>query len=117
MKHWSIYFDAQYSTQPISHVKNSIKPFVTAINGLGDKVIIYANPEKSIVNFAAKLGGIMDRDVVLTGIDIATVIGRMKREAKAETPRIFFNNSLQGSLSLRILCCMSGISNLGIDSP
>ena len=48
---------------------------------MGDKVIIYANAKKSIVNFAAKLGGIMDKYVVLTDIDISTVVFRMKREA------------------------------------
>ena len=85
MKHCSIYFDAHYSTHPMSYVTKSIKPFVTARNGLVDKVIIYANAAKSIVNFATKLGGIMDKDVVLTDIDIAAVIGRMKRGAKAET--------------------------------
>ena len=46
MKHLSIYFDAQYSTQPMSYVAKSIYPFVTASNGLGDKFIIYANPAK-----------------------------------------------------------------------
>ena len=51
MKHRSIYFDAQYSTQPMSCVTKSSKPFVTSNNGLGDKVIIYANSAKSIVNF------------------------------------------------------------------
>ena len=117
MKHLSIYFDAQYSTHPMSYVAKSINPFVTASNGLGDKVIIYADTEKSIVNFAAKLGGIMDKDFVLTNIYIAAVIGRMKREAKAETLRIFFKNSLQSSLNLRILCCTSGVGNAGIDSP
>ena len=79
MKHHSIYFDAQYSNQPMSYVTKYIKPFVTDSDGLCDKFIIYANPEKSIANFAAKLGGIMDKDVVLTFIDSATVIGRMKR--------------------------------------
>ena len=79
MKHLSIYFDAQYSNQPMSYVTNYIKPFVTDSDGLCDKFIIYANPEKSIVGFAAKLGGIMDKDVVLTFINSATVIGRMKR--------------------------------------
>ena len=59
----------------------------------------------------------MDKDVVLTGIDIVTVIGRMKRESKAETLRLFFNNSLQGSLNFRIFCCTSGVGNAGINSP
>ena len=117
MKHCSIYFDAQYSNQPMSYVTKYIKPFVTARDGLGDKVIIYANLTKSIVNFAAKLGGIMDKDIVLTGIDIATVIGRTKKEAKAETLKIFFNNSPQGSLNFQILCCTGGVGNAGIDSP
>ena len=84
------------------YVANYIKPFVIARDGLGDTVIIYDNAEKSIVNFAARLGGIMDKEIVLNDIDIATVIGRMKREAKVETLRIFFNNSLQGFLNLRI---------------
>ena len=101
----------------MSYVAKSIKTFITTNNGLGDKVIIYANTAKSIVNFAAKLGGILDKDVVLTDINIATVIGRMKREAKAETLRIFFNKSLRGCLNLRILCCTSGVWNAGIDSP
>ena len=67
----------------MSYVTNSTKPFVKIRDGLSDKLIIYANPAKSIVNFDAKLGEIMDKDVVLTDIDIETVIGRMKREAKA----------------------------------
>ena len=46
MKHHSISFDAQYSTQPMSYVTKSIKLFVTASDGLGDKVIIYANAAK-----------------------------------------------------------------------
>ena len=117
MKHRSIYFDAQYSTQPMIYVTKSINPFVTDSDGLGDKFIIYANPVKSIVNFAAKLGGILDKDVVLTDIDIATVICSMNREAKAETLQIFFNNSLQGSLNFLILCCTSGVGNAGINSP
>ena len=117
MKHCSIYFDAHYSTQPMSYVKKSINTFVIASDELVDKAIIYANPVKSIVNFAAKLGGIMDKDVVLTDIYIATVSGRMKREAKAETLRIFFNKYLQGILNLRILCCKIVFGNAGIDSP
>ena len=84
----------------MSYVTKYIKPFVTSRYGLGGKFIIYANPTKSIVNFAAKLGGIMDKDIVLHVIYIATLIGRMKREAKSETLRIFFNNSLQGSFNL-----------------
>ena len=43
MKHHSIYFDAQYSTQTMIYVTKSIKTFVTASDGLGDKVIIYTN--------------------------------------------------------------------------
>ena len=69
----------------MSYVTNSTKPFVKTRYGLSDKLIIYANPAKSIVNFDAKSGKIMDKDVVLTDIDIATVIRRMKREATAET--------------------------------
>ena len=86
MNHYSIYFDA---TQEMSYVTNSSKPFVTASDGLGNKVIIYENAAKSIVNFAAKLGGIIDKDVVLTDIDIETVIGGTKREEKDEILRIF----------------------------
>ena len=60
MKHHSIYFYSQFSTQPISYVTNYINPFVSASNGLVDKFITYANPAKSNFNFVAKLGGIMD---------------------------------------------------------
>ena len=78
----------------MSYVAKYTKPFVTARYGLGDKVIIYANSTKSIVNFYAELVGIMNKDVVLTDIDISTLIGRKNREAKAETLRIFFNKYL-----------------------
>ena len=78
MKHHSIYFDSQYSNQPMSHVTKYIKTFVTARDGLADKVIIYAKPAKSIVNLATKLGEIVDKDVVITDIHIDSVIGRMK---------------------------------------
>ena len=63
----------------MGYVKKSTRTLVTASNGLGDRVIIYANPSKSIVNFATKLGVVMDKDFVLTDIDIETVIGRVKR--------------------------------------
>ena len=59
----------------------------------------------------------MEKDVVLTDIDNATVLGRVNIEAKAETLRVFFKNSLRSSLNLRILCCMSGVGNAGINSP
>ena len=59
----------------------------------------------------------MHKDVVLTYIDISTVIGRMNREAKAESLRIFFNNSIQGILNLQIFSCTSGVGNAVIDSP
>jgi len=117
MKHRSFFFEAQYSTQPMSLVSKLIKPFITASDGFGNKVIIYANPAASIIRFDTGLEKIMNTDDDLCELDIVTVVGIMKREEKAENLRIFFNDSLQGDLKLKILCCTSGVANAGIDSP
>ena len=118
MKHRKISLDLHYTNQALAYVLKSIKQPITSNEELGNKVIIYSNSAKGIVDYANRLGNEFDNDDDLHNIDIVTITGRMKREQKAEYLRTFLDENIQGNdINLRVLCSTSGVGNAGIDSP
>ena len=120
MMHRSVRIEAKYTTCPAALVKKAIRePLrpVPANPDLPNKVIVYSNSRRKIVQFSEQLGEEFDHHDDLQDYDIITLVGTLKRQQKAMFITKFINMADSDDFKPRVLCATSGVGNAGIDSP
>jgi superfamily II DNA helicase RecQ len=119
MMHRSVRIEANYTTCSAALVKKTIRePLRPNLNhpGLTNKVIVYSNSRRKIVQFSEQLGEEFDHHDDLQNYDIITLVGTLKRQQKAMFINKFINMADTGDFKPQVLCATSGVGNAGIDS-
>jgi hypothetical protein len=94
MMHRSVRIEAKYTTCPAALVKKAIRePLRPNLDhpGLPNKVIVYSNSRRKIVQFSEQLGEEFDHHDDLQNYDIITLVGTLKRHQKAMFINRFIN--------------------------
>ena len=121
MTHRSVAFDMEYTSQPVTFVTKTIKPFLLPnLNNLPTKVIIYSNQRNKIMEFCEKIENFLDEDNELFHIDAIALVGTLTVAQKSQYIKEFLKEPTpddDNAHYIQILCATSGVGNAGIDSP